>query len=158
SGWVAYPDKEPLAGVPPRRGILAHGTFLNIANKAATDEVKMTILRGKEIRERLFGLDEIPKPADVDKAPKVEPKSACKVDVLAAHRSRGSSCSGCHKDLDGVGLGLDNFDSLGKPRNTIATKDEKTGQTVSCPVPGKGEILGMPFSGPAALSDILAQS
>jgi len=66
---------------------------------------------------------------------------------LEIHRSN-PSCAGCHKIMDPIGLGLDNFDAIGRWR-------DKDGDLE---IIAQGELVdGTKFSGPKELIAILSQ-
>jgi hypothetical protein len=60
------------------------------------------------------------------------------------------ACFGCHAQMDPIGFGLENYDGYGRWRV------KENGQAID--PSGTGEVLGKPFSGPADLADILANS
>lgn len=69
---------------------------------------------------------------------------------LSQHTA-STACSGCHKIMDNIGLGLENFDTFGKWRNQY---DNPTFPTID----PSGELPGsFTFSGPADMFDQLAE-
>jgi hypothetical protein len=155
AAWVRHTN-------PERRGLFGHASFLQLAQ--TPDENKMTIRRGKEIRELLFCQDI--KPPDVVTAdPDMTPRTPCKADTLPY---KASSCAkACHSLLDPVGLGLDRYDALGAYRDqqylkfTDETKRHseasKAGEAgaVLCKIDGRGDLDGKKFSGPAELAGLM---
>jgi hypothetical protein len=140
--WVPY-------GTAPRAGILSHGAVL--AAGAKFGDTSPT-LRGKFIRERLL-CETIPAPppgVDVDRKPEGAGGSRCKSDRYAEHADVG--CAKCHRKLDGVGWGLENFDREGRFREVEAGAPE-------CKIDGEGELDGLgKFHGPAELGALLVES
>jgi hypothetical protein len=68
-------------------------------------------------------------------------------DRLEIHRSN-PSCAGCHKILDPIGLGLENFDAIGRWRE----KEDNQ------PIDAKGELTdGSTFETPRQLVSILSK-
>jgi hypothetical protein len=141
--WTKY-------GSSQRRGILGHGSLLNVANKFADTSPTQ---RGKMIRERLL-CSPVPHTPPELKVNTDQPPAGggkCSSDryrtVLA-----NPSCSGCHKNMDTVGFGLERFDLAGKFRKT-----EPTG--TDCPIDGQGSFgdgsTDRAFSGPGELGNIL---
>jgi hypothetical protein len=140
--WVGY-------GQSGRRGILSHGSFLS--NGAKFSDTSPT-LRGLAIRTRLF-CQTIPDPPPNVATDDPIPKSAdavCKQERYEIHRQGG--CADCHRQMDPVGFGLENYDQLGRYRSV--EPDEP-----SCTIDGNGELVGVgTFNGPAELSDLLIAS
>jgi hypothetical protein len=131
-----------------RRGILSHGSFLSAGNNVADTS---PVLRGKHIRTRLLCQD-IPEPPPVVMADEPPPKIAgsCKTDEYAAHAT--GSCADCHRPLDPVGFGLEQFDREGRFR---AHDDDEP----SCLIDGQGELVPYgPFVGPAGLAELLVDN
>jgi hypothetical protein len=141
-GWV------PLRGTL-RRGLLGQGTFLS--NGAKADDTS-PVLRGRIVREALFcqTIPEPPPDVDADNPPEKTDSLRCKVDRYAVHSQGG--CASCHKLMDPVGFGLENFDPSGRFREH--DKDEPT-----CKISGVGELAGVgKFRGPAELSELVLSS
>lgn len=101
-----------------RSGVITHGSILTLtSNPGRTSPVK----RGKWIMENIFGEAPPPPPPDV---PELEETAEASPDMslreqLARHRE-DPGCAACHKVMDPLGLGLENFDAVGKWR----TKDD----------------------------------
>lgn len=140
ASWVSYPDE--------RRGILSHGSVLSSFGKFADTSPTQ---RGIFIRTRLL-CQEVPKPPpDVDTdAPPGEASGNCKSDRYAVHNQGG--CYNCHKLMDPIGFGLENYDNQGRYRETEEGKPE-------CSIAGDGAIDGVgSFSGPAELAELAIAS
>lgn len=136
--WVDYGDSG-------RQGLLSHGSFLSVAGKFGDTSPTQ---RGKLIRNRLLCQVIPPPPPDVNvDEPPSSPDSDCKWDAYAAHREL-AGCKGCHDLMDPVGFGLENYDQLGRWRETDVDHPE-------CVIAGEGTIDGDAFSGPAGLADYL---
>lgn len=77
------------------------------------------VLRGKWVLEQLLGTPPPPPPANVGQLP--EDDRALKETTLRkrleAHRNK-PACAGCHTRLDPPGFALENFDPIGKWRDT----------------------------------------
>ncbi|MBX7115995.1 MAG: DUF1588 domain-containing protein [Myxococcaceae bacterium] len=140
--WVPY-------GSSGRKGVLSHGSLLS--NGVKQTDTSPT-LRGKWIRNRLF-CQEIPPPppnvtADV---PPPTTSAACKTDRYAIH-DNVASCAKCHKQMDPVGFGLEQFDRTGKFRDHEAAQPQ-------CAITGKGKLEGIgDFTGPSQLADLMTTS
>lgn len=96
-----------------RRGLL--GMFAFLAERAHPTSTSPT-LRGRYIRETLL-CNEIPNPpVNVNTAlPEPRPDLATMRQRLAVHLT-APSCASCHRIMDPLGLGLENFDTIGRWR------------------------------------------
>ncbi|MEP3481690.1 MAG: DUF1592 domain-containing protein [Fuerstiella sp.] len=128
-----------------RAGVLTHASILTLtSNPGRTSPVK----RGKWIMENIFGDAPPPAPPDV---PELEETVAVSPDLslreqLAKHRE-DPSCAACHKVMDPLGLGLENFNAVGQWRE----KDE------GHPIDASGSLpSGESFAGPLELIQIIS--
>ena len=105
--------KVPLQDYP-RAGVLTQGSILTLtSNPDRTSPVK----RGKWILVNVLGTPPPDPPADVPElaaAQKASPTATLK-EQLALHREN-ASCAICHRQMDPLGLGLENFDAVGRWR------------------------------------------
>jgi len=116
SGYYEYEDEFVRVSLPPnRRGVLTHASVLTLtSNPAETSPVK----RGKWILENILGTPPPPAPPGVpsfDDAKKAKPDATLR-EQLELHRS-DPSCASCHKVMDPLGLGFENFDVIGRWRD-----------------------------------------
>ena len=105
------------------------------------------VLRGKWILDQLLGTPPPPPPPLIKSLPRDDaPKGGLTLrQQLEKHRTK-AECAGCHKRMDPLGFGLENFDAIGRWRAEIA------GQAVDA----SGEMVsGEKFSGPAELKALL---
>jgi hypothetical protein len=105
------------------------------------------VLRGKWVLDNLL---DAPPPDPPPNVPIIDEAaigdSATQREQLEAHRA-DPTCASCHRRMDPLGFGLENFDAIGKWR----TVDGKF------PVDASGTLPdGRAFSGPAELTAILA--
>jgi len=153
-----------------RAGILGHASFLTLTSKpsetAPTD-------RGLFVREHFLCQIVPPPPPGVSTTLPVlsEEKPLTNRDRLAAHLS-DSSCAGCHRLVDPIGFGFEQFDAIGRYREKqialIFPTTDKVKRNVrldavptALPVNTEASILGVPnsaFSSPAEAGDILART
>ncbi len=127
-----------------RGGLLTQASILLVtSNPARTSPVK----RGKWILENLLGAAPPPPPANVPPL-KEEQKSAADGTLrqrLEQHRSN-ALCASCHKTMDPLGFGLENFDAIGRWR----TMDGRL------PIDARGTLpSGQSFDGVDGLKKIL---
>lgn len=127
-----------------RGGILTHASILTLtSNPTRTSPVK----RGKWILENLLGAPPPPPPAGVQELMEGE-----QAELLGTLRERmqqhreDPSCAVCHRKMDALGFGFENFDAVGAWR-------DQDGQFEIDP---SGELPGgVKFDGPAELRQIL---
>jgi hypothetical protein len=135
-GWSAY----EFAVDDPRVGLLSQASFV-AAN--SHDGRSSPTLRGKALRERLLCQAVPIPPGDVDfnlVQDTANPRYKTTRDRLTAHRNN-ATCAGCHRITDPVGLGLENFDTVGGYRTS------ENGAIIDA----SGDLDGVPFHGPAEL-------
>ncbi|NNE93744.1 MAG: DUF1592 domain-containing protein [Verrucomicrobiales bacterium] len=132
-----------------RGGVLTHASILTItSNPTRTSAVN----RGNFVLENLLGTPPPPAPEDVEIPPleasgKGDNKGKTLRQQLELHRAK-PLCNSCHKRMDPIGFGMENFDGIGRWR------EEEFGK----PINSSGELYtGEPFDGPAELRKILAK-
>ena len=132
-----------LAG-QQRSGILTHASILTLtSNPTRTSPVK----RGKWIMENILGTPPPDPPADIPElaeTQKVAPDLPLR-QQLEIHR-QDASCAVCHREMDILGLGFENYDAIGRWRVKNGVQD----------VDPSGVLPdGKKFSGPLELVAIL---
>ncbi len=138
-------DKWIRVSLPEqRRGLLTQASILTLtSNPTRTSPVK----RGKWVLDNILGDPPPPAPPGVPSLEESvgENQKLSLRKQLEQHRAN-PSCASCHKVLDPIGLGLENFDAIGQWR----TKDE--GQTIVA----EGQLAdGRKFSSPKELMKLL---
>ncbi|HRE83909.1 MAG TPA: DUF1592 domain-containing protein [Opitutaceae bacterium] len=100
-----------------RGGILTQGSVLAVtSNPTRTSPVK----RGLFVLENLMGLPPPPPPPDIptlEEAKKGHGKELSLRDALTEHQA-SPLCSSCHARMDPIGFALENFDAMGRWRET----------------------------------------
>lgn len=135
--WVRVPASKG------RRGVMTHASVLALtSNPSATSPVK----RGQWVLDVVLGDSPPPAPPTVPSLEETAAGAEGKPlrEQLAIHREN-PSCAGCHKMMDPIGLGLENFDAIGRWR------DEDQGQVID----PAGELAGERFSGPEELMSLI---
>lgn len=98
-----------------RLGVATHASILTLtSNPNRTSPVK----RGKWILENLLGAPPPEPPAnipDLDEARKQNPSATLR-QQLEQHR-QDPTCAVCHREMDAIGLALENFDGIGRWRD-----------------------------------------
>ena len=127
-----------------RAGVITQGSILTLtSNPNRTSPVK----RGKWIMENILGTAPPDPPADVPEieAAKESLPDASFREQLELHRE-SPVCASCHRSMDPLGFGFENFDAVGRWR----TKDGEFEIDASGKLPEGGD-----FAGPMELIEIL---
>lgn len=144
------PAPDPLGFAPitlpndgTRRGLLGHASVLAL-NAFATRS--SATLRGAMVRRTLLCQDLPDPPADVDTSiPEPDASSPTLRDRIAVHLEE-PACATCHQYTDPIGLGLENFDGIGRWR------DSENGATID----PSGDLDDVPFADAWDLGGALA--
>jgi mono/diheme cytochrome c family protein len=108
---VALPDAST------RGGLLGQGSVLTISSYSTRTS---PVLRGKWVLENLLSAAPPPPPPNI---PSLKTDGAGKPltlrDAMTAHRAN-PSCAGCHARMDPIGFAMENFDAVGRWRDTDA--------------------------------------
>ncbi len=144
---IEGPDMRKVSLEDPNRG-----GVLGMAGVLTTTSLPLRtspVLRGKWVLEQVLGTPPPPPPPDV---PELEAAKEADTELdlrelLMLHRS-SSTCYACHQKMDPIGLGLENFDAIGRWRDAYGeVLIDASGMLVS----------GEPFNGPAELKQILLE-
>jgi hypothetical protein len=112
AGWTPY----DVPADSPRVGLLTQVSFLALHAHPGRSS---PTLRGKALRELLL-CERVPHPppnVDFSKVENPDPSLHTMRERLTAHRSN-PVCAGCHRIVDPIGLGLENFDGVGEFRTS----------------------------------------
>lgn len=138
-------DADQRAGILTRAGFLA---------RTAHAVHPSPVRRGVFVLSRLLCIPPAPPPGNVDTSPPdpADPDQPKTNRERYAKHTAQADCAACHKAIDGIGFGFENYDSLGAWRS----KDN------GYPIDASGELLGSdvdgPFTGAIELSQRLADS
>lgn len=130
---------------PSRGGVIGMGSILVTTSlPLRTSPVK----RGQFVLEEILGTPAPPPPPDAGELAETEAaaENASLRELLIFHRSK-PACASCHERMDPIGFGLENFDAVGRWRDSYGKKPIIAWDTLS-----SGEV----FQGPAELKKILA--
>lgn len=127
-----------------RAGVLGHASVLTATSHAERTGI---VKRGQWVLSQLLCSDPPPPPPGVPPLPSVRESAGSQRDRLEDHRTE-VRCSACHKVMDAIGFGLENFDAIGRWR----ARDGKFPIDASGRLPG-----GVTFDGPAALAAALSR-
>lgn len=125
-----------------RRGLLGHASLLTLhAHSGASSPT----LRGHFVRHVLLCQEIPPPPGDVDTTiPEPDADALTMRDRLASHREN-PACATCHDVMDPIGLGLENFDGIGRWRDT------ENGASIDA----SGDLDGAGFANAWTLADAM---
>ena len=105
--------KTQLPNDGRRRGLLGHASVLNLHSHATSTS---STLRGIFVRETLLCQIIPAPPADLNTAiPEPDVNSPTLRERMASHQE-DPGCATCHAVVDPIGLGLENFDGIGRWR------------------------------------------
>ncbi|HEY6727191.1 MAG TPA: DUF1592 domain-containing protein [Polyangiaceae bacterium] len=157
--FALYGAAEPAGFAPgqtvpldptQRSGLLTQAAFL--ATHAHRDQTS-PVHRGIAIRENLLCQTLDPPPANVNNVAPAPTEATTTRERFAEHSSN-AVCAGCHRLVDPIGLGLENYDPIGAFRTTDGPAPvDATGEIVDA-----GADVEGPFNGAIELSQRLAQS
>jgi hypothetical protein len=131
-----------LSGLP-RGGVLTQGSVLTVSSYSTRTS---PVLRGKWILENLLDAAPPPPPADVPNLDETGIGTSASVRMQLEEHRKNPTCASCHRRMDPLGFGLENFDAVGAWR----TMDGKL------PIDATGQLPdGRTFEGPDELRSIL---
>ncbi len=142
-GQVTRPPEQAL-------GLLAQGSILS---RFALTAISSPPQRGTFVERHLLCRELPPPPPNVGTPPVPLPGQTTRETFELAH-SVEPSCASCHRIIDGIGFGLENFDTAGRWRDTEQGK----------PIVATGQIVGYdangerPFQDARELTELLGHS
>jgi cytochrome c5 len=108
---VSWPDGK-------RAGLLGHGSILTVTSYPHRTS---PVVRGKWLMENILGVPPPPPPANVPALKEKDEDSGGRPlsvrERTEAHR-KNPACSVCHVHMDPLGFALENFDAIGRWRDT----------------------------------------
>lgn len=129
-----------------RGGVLGTAAVLTLTSYPGRTS---PVLRGKWVLEEILGTPPPPPPPQVATLPRDDtPRQGLTFrQQLEKHRA-DPNCAGCHKRMDPLGLGLENFDAIGRWRSQVG----------GVPVDASGVLVsGEKFDGPEELKQLLLE-
>lgn len=143
---VMLPTNQGRAGILTQAGVMAV--------QAHPDQTS-PVLRGKFIRTKLLCQPPPPPPPDADISPPEIDQGGTARERFSKHLEAGTSCNGCHLLMDPLGLAFENFDALGRYRETDAGRPiDVSGEVLAATDPS----LAGSFVGARELAEKLAAS
>ncbi|MCB0688569.1 MAG: DUF1592 domain-containing protein [Saprospiraceae bacterium] len=132
---------------PSRGGVLGMGAVLTATSLPLRTS---PVLRGQWVLEQVLGEPAPPPPANVPALEDAKKSDVSELDLrslLELHRT-DVACAGCHQKMDPIGLGLENFDAIGRWReNYDSVRIDPSGVLPD----------GRMFSGPKELRSVLLE-
>lgn len=137
-------QKVTLPPDSPRGGLLGQMAFLTMGSNG---ERSSPIIRGVLVAEKFLHKTIASPPANVPELASASDKPLA-VKVIIEMHQRKAQCSSCHHKFDPIGFGLENFDLLGRWRDTeiVGNIGKKKGAGKVIPVRSSGAFPnGMTF-------------
>jgi hypothetical protein len=122
--------RVPLPTGSPRGGLLGMAA---ISLMGGNGEETSPVERGAWVLRKLLNDPPPPAPANIPQIARLAGKVLTTGERLQAHQDE-AQCASCHRRIDPIGLGLENFDAVGtwRTQNTYVVKDDK-----GRPIPGE---------------------
>ena len=143
---VAGPEfrRIDLTGTP-RGGVLTHASVLAVSSYATRTS---PVLRGKWVLDNLLNAPPPEPPADVPNLDEKQIGTTASLRVQLEQHRKDPICAACHRRMDPLGFGLENFDAIGAWRTSDG----------AFPIDAKGVLPGgHEFNGPEELRAVLAK-
>jgi hypothetical protein len=141
-------QKVRLPADSPRGGLLGQTAFLTLGSNG---ERSSPVIRGALVMEKLLHDKPAAPPPNVPELGAATDKPATNRQMVELHQRR-AVCSSCHKKMDVIGFGLENFDTIGKWRDTEAVGRKKIPIEPGGTLPG-----GAAFSDVKGLKTVLLE-
>ncbi len=110
--------RVPVAAIPGRGGILNHASILTVTSYSTRTS---PVIRGKWILSNILGTPPNPPPPAVpqlkDSGATRNGKPLSMRERVAEHRAN-PACAGCHNLMDPVGFAFENYDAVGRWRDS----------------------------------------
>ena len=118
SGDIAVTEngfhKLPLPADSVRGGLLGQVAFLTLGSNGVRSS---PVIRGAWVMDKLLHDPPSPPPPNVPELGSNSKKPRTNREMVVMHQKQ-SVCASCHKGMDVVGFGLENFDTIGRWRET----------------------------------------
>ena len=103
-----------LSDDSPRGGLLGQAAFLTLGSNG---ERSSPVIRGATVMEKLLHNKPAPPPPNVPELGSNTKMPTSNREMVEQHQSQ-AVCMSCHKKMDVIGFGLENFDAIGRWRET----------------------------------------
>jgi len=139
-------QKVALPADSPRGGLMTQTAFLTTGSNG---ERSSPVIRGALVMEKLLHDEPAPPPPNVPELGSADGKPRSNREMVEIHQQQ-AVCASCHKKMDVIGFGLENFDTIGRWRDT-----EKVGNKQMPIAPGGTLPDGTAFANVQELKDVL---
>jgi hypothetical protein len=109
-------QKVKLPATSTRGGLLTQAAFLTTGSNG---ERSSPVIRGALVLEKILHDKPPPPPPNVPELDEASSEPMSNKQLVLLHQDR-AACASCHKEMDVIGFGLENFDPVGRWR----TKEE----------------------------------
>ena len=113
-------QKVKLPADSPRGGLMTQAAFLTAGSNG---ERSSPVIRGALVMEKLLHDEPAPPPPNVPELGSATNEPKTNRQMVIAHQKQ-AVCASCHKKMDVIGFGLENFDTTGKWRDTEKVGDK----------------------------------
>ncbi len=142
-------QKVTLPPDSPRGGLTTQAAFLTTGSNG---ERSSPVIRGALVMEKLLHDEPAPPPPNVPELSSASKEPKSNREMVELHQQQ-AVCASCHKKMDVIGFGLENFDTVGRWRET-----EKVGRKQVPIVPGGTLPDGSEFSSVQELKTVLLKN
>jgi len=136
----------------PRGGLLGMAAILAMGSNG---QVSSPVERGKWVLKYLLNEPPPPAPKNVPQITRLEGKLLTTRERLAAHQEQ-PQCAQCHRKIDPIGFGLENFDAAGKWRVEDGYEKKGVGKKTWVIDPGGAFYNGPAFKDYFEMRDLIA--
>lgn len=125
--------------LPPgshRGGLFTQTAFLTTGSNG---ERSSPVIRGALVMEKILHDKPAPPPPNVPELDEASDKPMTNRDMVLLHQKR-ATCASCHVKMDAIGFGLENFDTIGRWRETEKVGRKEIPIQPGGTLPGGGEF------------------
>ncbi|MFC5051422.1 DUF1592 domain-containing protein [Rubritalea spongiae] len=139
-------EKIPISKSTQRGGLITQSAFLTIGSSG---DRTSPVIRGTLIMEKLLNDPPPPPPPNVPELEAASTKPLSNREMVELHRNQ-KVCASCHDKIDPIGFGLENFNPIGRWRETEPVGSDQVDIDSSAKL-----VSGMRFNGLAELKQLL---
>jgi len=132
-------QKVPLAETSPRGGLLGQMAFLTAGSNG---ERSSPVIRGALVMQKLLHDKPAPPPPNVPELGAEAGVNRTNRELVEFHQ-RKPQCASCHKKMDVIGFGLENFDTIGRWRETERVANKNVPIAPGGQLPDGGEFANL---------------
>ncbi|MCH2204373.1 MAG: DUF1592 domain-containing protein [Lentisphaerales bacterium] len=128
--------KVNLPSNSPRGGLMTQAAFLITGSNG---ERSSPVIRGALIMEKLLNDKPAPPPPNVPELSAASESPKTNREMVKLHQNK-AACASCHKKMDVIGFGLENFDTIGKWRDSELVGNKQVSIDPSGTLPSGGRF------------------